>query len=390
MRSQSKVQMVAAVLFAFCTFSPLAFGRGPDLTFRGTVSKIENTSTVNGTVTIRVVGFDVPIKVDATTDIESHGDSVGLAGLAVNDFVKVAGFFSSSGIVAKEIQILEKEKDTGEFRLRGNITKVSTDSAGTTITLLGVAVLVDANTKIERRGPDGGFTAKDLAVDMQADAQGTEKDGKLVASRVKVGNREDDLIKVRFEGRIISIKTDILVVDTESGGVAEVLKSSSTKVIGTLVVGKMVEVKGTLNSKLQVVADLIKVDGEEEDQDNKGAEVHKEIKLSPSSKDAEIKGKAGIEYKKEEGKVEQEFMVEIEKGNSKTDYKIGVEISSSGTVDFGTLTTDANGKGKVKFTSNPKGDERDINKFLPSGKDVRDFKKVQITLAGKVVLEGSF
>ena len=44
----------------------------------------------------------------------------------------------------------------------------------------------------------------------------------------------------------------------------------------------------------------------------------------------------------------------------------------------------------MRFASHPKGQERDINTFVPSGKDVRNFTKVQITLDGKVLIEGSF
>src|SRR5688572_12858509 len=153
--------------------SSIAYGKGADLSFRGTVKKIDTTSTGNGTVTLHLAGFDIPLKVDAETDIESHGDTVGLAGLSVGDFVKVSGFFSTSGIVAQEIQILDEEK--GEFRLRGDISKVSTATGGTTITVLGVAILVDADTKIERRGPAGGFTTSDFVVGMQVDASGNEE-----------------------------------------------------------------------------------------------------------------------------------------------------------------------------------------------------------------------
>jgi hypothetical protein len=368
--------------------SSIAYGKGADLSFRGTVKKIETTTSATGTVTLHLVGFDIPVKVVAETDIESHGDDVGLAGLSVGDFVKVSGFFSTSGIVAQEIQILDEEK--GEFRLRGDISKVTTATVGTTITVLGVDVLVNANTKIERRGPAGGFTASDLVVGMQVDVSGNEEENKLVAKRVKVGNRDSDVVRVRFEGKIDSIKDANFFVDTDGGGMVEVITNSSTKIIGTLAVGKTVDVRGTLNSDLKVVAETVKVDGEgEDDRDNKGNKTHKEIRLSPATAADAARGSAEIEYELEDGKLEQEFEVEIEKAQPNKDYKIRVEISTAA-VDFGALTTDSRGRGKVKFGSHPKGQERDINKLLPSGKDVRNFTKVQITLDGKVVMEGSF
>ncbi len=382
-------RFLVALLFTFFSLCPSVLGRGTDVTFRGTVTRVEQTSG-GGTVTVRLVGFDVAVKVTGETDIESHGDAVGLTGIRVGDFVKVSGFFSASGIVAKEIQILDAQE--GEFRLRGMITKVSTSAAGTTITVLGVDVLVDANTKIEKRGPEGGFSALNLMVGMQVDVRGTEKNGKLVATRVKAGNREEDVVQVRFEGVIKKMDAGRLMVDTEGGGMAVVLITSSTKIKGTLAVGKFVEVKGTLNDKLEVVADSIKVDGEGDGDRGEGeAKFKKEIKLSPVSSGTELKGNAEIELEKEDGRTQQKFEVEIEKAKPNTEYRLKVEISSSGMVDFGTFTTDREGKAEVKFASPPKDEARDLSKFLPVGKDVRDFKKVQISdKDGKVVLEGSF
>jgi hypothetical protein len=171
----------------------------------------------------------------------------------------------------------------------------------------------------------------------------------------------------------------------------EVITNSSTKVIGTLAVGKTVDVKGVLNSDLKVVAESVKVDGEgDEDKDSERDKVKKEIKLAPVSAGAEIRGSAEIEYETEDGKLEQEFEVEIDKAQPNKDYKIRVELTGGSAVDFGILTTNLRGKGKVKFASHPKGQERDINTFVPSGKDVRNFTKVQVILDGKVLVEGSF
>ena len=145
--------MRSKVIFLFAAalglFSPLAFGKGTEVKFHGTVTKVEVITTVTGNVTVHIVGFDVVVKVTADTDIVQHGDKVGLAGLKVNDFVKVDGSFSSSGILADEIQILDDTQ--GTFRLRGPITAVST-GAGLAPAGTGSDVRVRRPDDVRRRG----------------------------------------------------------------------------------------------------------------------------------------------------------------------------------------------------------------------------------------------
>src|SRR5213593_1996684 len=149
MKSRLNVRILSALALALSWLCPAVLAKETGIKFHGTVTRVEQTTTVTGTVTVHVVGFNIPVKVTADSDIVLHGDKVGLAGVEVNDFVKVDGFFSSSGIEADEIQILDDAR--GGFRLRGPITAVATSAAGTTITVLGVAVLVDADTRLERR-----------------------------------------------------------------------------------------------------------------------------------------------------------------------------------------------------------------------------------------------
>ena len=338
---------------------------------------------------MRVIGFDVPVKVTSDSDVVLHGDKVGLAGIEVNDFVNVDGFFSSSGIVADEIQILDDAK--GEFRLRGPVTAVATSAAGTTITVLGVAVLVDADTTLERRGPDGGITLADLKTGLQVDATGTQTNEVLVATRVKVGSRDDDAARVQFDGRITSNNDGRLQADTEGGGNAVVLVTDSTVVKGTLAVGKMIRVKGTLNSQLEVVADRIIVEGQEERDDHEGEEhFRKEVNLLPVTAGITLKGEANVEYKKNEDGSVQKLKVEIRKAEPNKEYRILVTFGSAGAVDFGAIVADARGNAGVRFSSNPKGKERDLKPLLQA-ETVRDITKLQITDSSKTVLiEGSF
>ena len=122
-----------------------AFGKGNDVRFFATVVRIDLTSPTQGAITLRVVALEVPVRITNDTEFEAHGDSVGLSGLQTGDFVKVSGFFVNSAIVAREIEVIDR--GSGEFRLRGPITAVRLSASGTIVTVLGVDVLVDTNTR---------------------------------------------------------------------------------------------------------------------------------------------------------------------------------------------------------------------------------------------------
>ena len=380
-------------LFFLAAFSDLALAKGTEVRFRGTVTRIDRNSAVSGTVTLRVMTLEVPVKVNSDTEIEA-GDEIGLAGLQVGDFVKVDGHFSSAGIVAEEIEVLDEFVNT--FRLRGLISAVRATPSGLVITVLGVDVLMDANTQLEQRGSPGPFPVSSLAIGMSVDVRGTLQNNVLLATRVKVGPRDGDAIEVEFEGKITSLNAGRLLVDTEGGGNAVVLFNSSTEIQGTLAVGKFVEVEGILNSSLEVVAREIKVDGDDDrdadddDDDEDDDEFEKQIRLVATSPGSAITGSAKIELESEHGTTKQEFEVEIEKAAPNTTLRIRVQIAGSGVFDFGQLVTDGDGKAKVRFRSDPSGSDRALLPLLPSGKTVVDFQRVEITNNIVVVLTGQF
>src|SRR5262245_49540389 len=128
------VRIVWCLLFVALWSWP-AFPKGSDVQFHGTVSRVDLATAATASITLRVMGFDVPVRVTTDTEVESHGDDVGLSDVQVGDFVKISGFFANSGITAREITILDR--GDGEFRLRGLITAVVPVSNGTQITVLG-------------------------------------------------------------------------------------------------------------------------------------------------------------------------------------------------------------------------------------------------------------
>ena len=261
-RTHLQSMLLSLAFFALTSLvSPASvFAGGSDVRFRATVVSVDQTSDTEAIVTVRLQSFNVPIIVNSDTEIESSGDEVGLAGLTAGAFIKISGFFSPEGITAEEIDILDSIE--GQFRLRGTISAAVSVSGGTLITLLGVDLLVNEDTAIERRGPDDGITADDLAEGMVADARGILDDTQLVATRLKIGSRESEAVIVEFEGRVASIDGTTVLVDTDGGGLAIVILTDSTRIIGELDVDKFVEIKGTLNEALAVVDAVIKVDND--------------------------------------------------------------------------------------------------------------------------------
>ena len=301
--------------------------------------------------------------------------------------------YSGDGPVAEEIDILDTVD--GQFRLRGTITAAGPVSGGILITLLGVDVLVIDDTAVSRRGPDEGVMAYDLAAGMVADVQGIYDEPQLIATRLKVGNRESEGIVVEFEGIISAMEGSILQVDTEGGGPAAVVVTDETRVRGTLEVGKFIEVKGTLNEALAVVAAEIKVDYDgDRDADNDHREVdeersktRREIRLRGESS---LEGEAEIRFFREGDGFLQRFEVEFHNAEPNATYGVRVFIGDDA-LDFGTVRANVGGRVKVRFRTDGEGEERNIGLLLPEDRTVQDITRVEIIDAeGNVVLTGMF
>ena len=266
MKPSVRGHILSLLAVSFCSlFASIAFGRGSDVTFRGPITSIQQSSSGAATLMIHLRDADLTVKVNAETDIEADGDSSSLSRLSAGDFVKVSGFFSPSGVVAKEVQILD---DNGvDFRVRGQISSVSMASGGVSITVNGVSVTLHPEAQVERRGSDDPIPATSLAVGMVIDAHGKLQDGLLVGSWMRVGERSQsrDASEVRFEGQITSLQASSLSVDTKSGMTATVLLNDSTIVRGTLAQGQRVEIKGHLDNQLNTVADVVRVEDANDD-----------------------------------------------------------------------------------------------------------------------------
>jgi hypothetical protein len=117
---------------------------------------------------------------------------------------------------------------------------------------------------------------------------------------------------------------------------------------------------------------------DDDDGDGDGGAIEKNIKLNPTGVDADAKGEVEIEIETENGTTKAELEIEVENLAATTPFKIFVDGS-----ELGGFTTDATGRAKVIFSSNPQTGELP----LPTGLDLNTAMLFEIKGAdGMVVL----
>lgn len=267
-------------LLAAMSLSNTVWAKGSELKFESTVSEITETESGLGVIKILVKGFHVPVLVDEDTKIENEGDGIDFLDLVVGDSVRIEAYFEDSAIVAEEIRILER--DWEQFRFRGEITDIefaatptaTTSLDATRITVLGVDVFVDGETKITRRGSGEGndVPPSDLMTGDQVDVSGSYTDSLLWADRIKVGERE--LGDIEIEGEFLESTADGFYIDLRESGKIRVIVDENTEVDGDLTEGSSVKVEGVLNESIQVLA--TEVDVQEGGKDDKDKEDEKD------------------------------------------------------------------------------------------------------------------
>ena len=384
MQSALKTERFFSVCFFILSFMSLtAFSEGTAVEFHGIVTGVSLTSGAVSSISLRIMGFAVPVTVTADTEVQSEGDLLKLTDLDVGDFVMVSGFFVNSGITASEIHILDSSD--GEFRLRGLISGVRSASNGTIVTVLGDDVLINSGTKLDRRGSGGPITTADLAANQTIDVRGFAEDGQFIAKQAKVGDREDDAIRVHFSGTAGNVTPSSFTVDTGGGNSAVVLTGPNTLITGKLAAGQFVEVTGTLNANLQVVASRVNAKANEKDDDipRPVTIFESHVPILPVGAASTVHGDAKIHLDTNSDLVHQNIDVNLKGGTPNTSYKITVDVAGAGTVSIGSTQTNAAGNASLHLT-NPSA-------VLPASKTVRDITKLQVLASdGTVVAQATF
>lgn len=425
MRTSLQSMFRLFLLLSACVSASAAWSQDSDIRFTSPVLGISQTDTGEGTVTITAEGVPVQIGVNRDTEIEVGGEEVDLSGLSVDDVVKVDAFFrADGGLGAREITVLNRRGE--QFRLNGLIDALTeVDATTTAVTIMGVDVIVDDDTRIIARGMGGGnsVTVAELAVGEQINAVGRLRDEQLHATRVHIGTRSPG--EIELSGLITTLDSDSLVLNMRRGGAATVLFNTNTAVSGELAEGAFIEVEGMLGSGLVITALEIVVgdpDDDDADENNRRVrrtngipEVAREARDDDSMRtgselrlrsDGPLNGKVEVEFDSDEEETEQELKIELRGAASGDELSIVVLIGDE-TVALGTFSGNALGllEVEVEITDEGSGEREteletgpgtrissDLEALLLAldGRDVRAITGVRILSEGVTVLEGRF
>ncbi len=201
--------------------------------------EVEGFITALGDSTLTVGGL--LFRVTSSTEIEGEqGADLEFEDLAVGEFAEVEGHFTSSDLVADEIEV-ETDQQT-QVEVEGIIEALGEE----TVTVRGLDFLVTSATEIE--GPHGQMLEfEDLEVGQFAEVEGHfRSDGTLVADEVEIEVEGDEDVEV--SGIIEELGEDFLVVSGVSFIVTdttEVVDEDGQPItFAALVVGQFVEVHG--------------------------------------------------------------------------------------------------------------------------------------------------
>jgi hypothetical protein len=396
--------VVGCALLALLGLMPFAFAKGPAVRFQGKIERVDLITVGQATLLVRLagkglpIGLNIPIQTNLGTEIGLGGDKLGLEELSIGDFVQITGYFSPTGIVAEMVEILDQRE--GNFRLRGSIGEVLYVSGHQTISVLGIPIVLDIGTRIDRRGSNATLSADALVTGMFVDVRGTRRNGQLLATRIRVGAREEDPAPVRFNGWVVSSQNGRIAIDVQGGGTAIVQTDASTTTRGAVTVGSFVEVQGTFNPELDVQARIISVDLNRDGDPNNdhradvpqgSVQFMKVISLAWSIPNYRPSSEVRLGFVQNGGQVEEELEITIRDSFRELPHRIRVEIARLGTIEFGYLRTDANGSASIRYSRTPREGDRNLNDLLPLGTDARDIVRIEIlTPAGLVLATGTF
>ncbi|HEY2934545.1 MAG TPA: DUF5666 domain-containing protein [Acidobacteriota bacterium] len=242
-------------------FTP-AFAEGlnnNEVEFTGVISSVVQNGEGGGTLFVKFDNLDLRVLVNSQTNLQgTAGEEIFFDDILADQSVQVTGKFSASGILASDLKLLNKSEN--DFSLRGHITAVQKSGDNLLVSLLGITLLVNSDTKIQQEGAK--VPASELKPGMFIEASGKISGNTWTATDIKVLSEQRKKDQVKFEGIVRSYQPPSSM-EVEVDGVPtakiKVLLDSNTRITGQIVVGAMVLVKGTLNSDFSVNAREVRV-----------------------------------------------------------------------------------------------------------------------------------
>jgi hypothetical protein len=261
-------------LIGLVAISGLAHANGlnsNEVEFTGNVESVIVNGEGLGTLFVTVNTIELRVIVNPKTIIQAEMEElITVEELSQRDLtegisVNIQGKFSSSGILANRIRILlqSEEDEAGEsFLVRGHITKLQPSGADTLMSLLGINILINANTVIKKDGVE--TTLANLAIGTKVVVIGAIEGGIWVANQVHITTPGKNKGLLIFEGTIEAYDEangilGVAVTGSLEGNVTTVLLTTETKVLGTLEVGAIVMIIGELNIDYTVTAREVRI-----------------------------------------------------------------------------------------------------------------------------------
>lgn len=202
--------------------------------------------------------FDVGMQPVTTTSATRYEDG-SASDLGLNVKVEVEGRIDSNGVlVADEVEI-ERAK---AVRISANVD--STNSAANSVVMLGIAVKVDSQTRMEDKSDAevSSFGIADVNAGDYVEARGTEMpagSGEVLAARFEREDSDEEAILQGFVESIDGTTLRILGVTIETNSGTEFEDDngtyiSSTEFFSRLTIGSLVKAKGAEVSDTTIVA----------------------------------------------------------------------------------------------------------------------------------------
>lgn len=236
-----------------------------EIEFTGPVSSFVDNGEGGGTLFVLLDTFEQRVIINPKTILRKYdGSPLAMNQIAQGDIVEVTGKFSSSGVLATIVRVLEEAPESDGFRLRGSIKGIQPSADGTVVSLLGITILVTDATTIEMDG--AVMTPADLHIGARILATGQILSAdSWLAKSITILTENKRRGSLAFEGTVVSFDSATGVLVVAVNGVSEnqttVRITQSTRIEGVIDPGDFVLVMGVLNSDLSVKAKEVRVLG---------------------------------------------------------------------------------------------------------------------------------
>jgi hypothetical protein len=238
-----------------------------EVEFSGNVESVVINGEGIGTLFVTVNTIELCVIVNSKTIIQDLSEELitmkdlsqlSPGGLRVN----IQGKYSSSGILANRIRVVQNDDADDTFLVRGQITSIQGSGIDRTIFLLGVAILINEDTMVKRDGAE--VPVSGLQIGTKVAAIGNIEDGVWTATQIHILSSGQKRGLLLFEGTVDSYNTgagelQVVVNGPPGENLTKVLVTPETQIIGTLEAGVYILVIGTLNIDYSVTAKEIRV-----------------------------------------------------------------------------------------------------------------------------------